>query len=136
MAPFWVKLAILSVSVNATAQAIAAERVGVAQLNCDGTRGLYTQAHVAACLHEFDRAVLILDQLRSSAPRACRLETDGQLDAYEANLRSLIANARAGGPPQRCVPIQTGPTSYSCAGGPPTQLTEIEKDRCRSLLGN
>lgn len=132
----WLVLALLSVCAAATPQSAKAEKVKFAQLNCDATRRLYTQAHVAACLHDFEQAISILEQLRSSVPPACRMETDDQLDAYESNLRKLLGNARAGGAPQPCVPIRTGPTSYSCAGGPPTQLTEIEKDRCRSLLAN
>lgn len=137
MSKYWVVLALLSACVGAFApQAFAGERVQVAQLNCDAARQLYTQAHVAACLHQFDQAITILEQVRFSAPRNCRMETDEQLNEYESNLRNLLASTQAGGAPQRCVPIRTGPTSYSCGGGSPTQLTEIEKDRCRSLLGN
>jgi hypothetical protein len=137
MSKYWLVLALLGACVDAFAShAFAAEGVRVAQLSCDAVRQLYTQAHVAACLHQFDQAITILEQVRSSAPRNCRMETDEQLNEYESNLRILLANAQAGGAPQRCAPIRTGPTSYSCGGGPPTQLTEIEKDRCRSLLGN
>jgi hypothetical protein len=117
------------------AQTVSAEKLRLAQFNCDMTRRLYTKAHVAACLHEFDQAIAILEQLRSSAPPPCRMESDQELDAYESNLRNLVANQSAGGAPRPCVPIRTGPTSYSCAGGPPPQLTEIEKDRCQALLG-
>jgi hypothetical protein len=137
MSKFCVAFAILSTCVGAAIpQAAAGERVQVVQLNCDAVSRLYTQAHVAACLHEFDQAIAVLERLRASAPGPCRMETDEQLDAYETNLRTLLGNAQTGGAPQRCVPIRTGPTSYSCAGGAPTQLTEIEKDRCRSLFGN
>ena len=85
----------------------------VAQLDCGEGQRLYEQAHEATSANEFERALLILEQLKSSVPRQCR-ESDEILDGYEANIRSKIVQQRAAGPQRPCRPVQTGPTSYIC----------------------
>ncbi len=87
-----------------------------AQSDCSGARRLYDQAHEATAARppRYEAALQLLEQIKTSMPRICRLETDEKLAVYEANLRTLLAKQQAGGPPTPCQPLQTGPTSYSC----------------------
>lgn len=91
----------------------ASELTRLAQLNCAQAQALYDQAHQASAAQKYEDAIRILEQVRTSIPRHCRLESDEGIDRYISNLRSLIAQQQAGGMP-RCQPVQTGPTSYSC----------------------
>ena len=81
-------------------------------------------------MKEYERALRLVEQVRTSVPRQCRLEPDEKLAQYETNIRSLIAQQRAAGPPTPCRPIQTGPLSYSC-GGDGRRLGEEDRKRCR-----
>lgn len=101
-----------------------------AQLDCGPARRLYDQVHEASCMDEFEHALRLLQQVRSSVPRQCRLEPDEKLAEYEGNIRSLIAQQGTSGPPTPCRPLQTGPFSYSC-WTPGTQLGEEDRKRCR-----
>lgn len=92
----------------------ASETMRFAQLDCTAARASYDQAHQATAANKYEDAIQILERLRSSTPRQCRLESDEGIDRYITNLRSLIAQQRAGGMPVACQPVQTGPTSYSC----------------------
>lgn len=86
----------------------------VAQYDCTAARQLYEQAHQAQAAQQYQYVLQLLEAVRSSVPRYCRLESDGDLDRYEANLRNLIAQQGMGGGARPCRPAQTGPTSYSC----------------------
>jgi hypothetical protein len=111
---------------------VAAPHTVLVQLNCSMAKRLYDQAHEATCLQEFERALGVLQQVRSSVPRQCRLESDEVMGRYEANIRTLIAQQRAGGPPTPCRPIQTGPTSYSCWTS--YELRDKEKEMCHEIM--
>ena len=112
------------VSALALSPAVAEQRMIVAQLNCDMAGRLSAQARQAACLHEYERALDLMRQVKS-APRQCR-EPDERLDSYIVNISRLVALQQAGGPPTPCRPIQTGSTSYACEG-PSTPLSEQQR---------
>jgi len=84
-----------------------------AQSGCAMARQLYDQAHEAQAAQRYEQVIQLFQTVRSSVPRQCRLESDADLDRYEANLRGLIAQRGSGGM-RPCRPVQTGPTSYSC----------------------
>lgn len=95
-------------------QPAAARDIVVAQQDCSASKHLYNEAHQATASNQHEYALQLLQAIRSSVPRQCRLESDAELDRYEVNLRNLIAQQGAGKMPVPCRPVQTGPTSYSC----------------------
>jgi hypothetical protein len=95
-------------------QDLSSQRSDTAQLNCDISRRTYDQAHTATAASDYNLALKIMHQIKSSMPRECRLESDEMLDTYVANMKKLISQKEADGPPTLCQPLQTGPTSYSC----------------------
>ncbi len=111
--------------------AFSADNNVFAQLDCGVAKRLYRQAHEFTCLQQFEEAIVVLEGVRASVPRGCRMESDSMLALYISNIRSLIAQKHAGGPPTPCRPIQTGPLSYTCWTN--FELTEVEKDMCHSI---
>jgi hypothetical protein len=129
MAPALIVVWLVCTYFASLSQAFSAQRITVAQLDCSLAKRLYDQAHEATCMHEYERALPLLEQVKSAVPRQCRLESDEVLEMYKANIRGLIAERQAGGPPTPCRPVRTGPTSYSCGVAP--KLSEEERRRCR-----